>query len=73
MHKHADATRADIDVSLADGHAVIEVVDDGRGGADPLGGGLRGLRDRVEALDGTLHVDSQDGAGTRVRAEIPCG
>jgi signal transduction histidine kinase len=70
--KHADASRADIDVSLSNGHAVIEVSDDGRGGADPLGSGLRGLRDRVEALDGALHVDSQAGAGTRVRAVIPC-
>jgi signal transduction histidine kinase len=72
VHKHAGATRATIDVSLNDGHAVIEVVDDGSGGADPLGGGLRGLRDRVEALDGTLDIDSHAGAGTRVRAEIPC-
>ena len=73
VHKHAGATTVQIAVALAGGHATIEVSDDGRGGADPLGDGLRGLRDRVEALDGTLRIDSQDGAGTRVRAEIPCG
>ena len=70
--KHAGATHVQIAVARADGHAMIEVSDDGRGGADPLGDGLRGLRDRVEALDGTLRIESRDGAGTRVRAEIPC-
>jgi signal transduction histidine kinase len=70
--KHAQATHAHIDVSLAAGCAVVEVTDDGRGGADPFGSGLRGIRDRVEALDGTLEVDSGGGAGTRVRADIPC-
>jgi signal transduction histidine kinase len=73
VHKHAGATSAQIAVAMDDGHATIEVSDDGRGGADPLGSGLRGLRDRVEALDGTLRIDSRDGAGTSVRAEIPCG
>ncbi len=70
--KHANATRADIDVSLSDGHAVIEVTDDGRGGADPDGSGLRGLRDRVEAVDGMLTIVSPEGAGTSIRAELPC-
>ena len=51
----------------------IEVVDDGVGGADTeAGSGLRGLADRVEALDGRLRVWSPLGGGTRVRAEIPC-
>ena len=72
VHKHAGATCARIAVAVLDGHATIEVSDDGRGGADPLGDGLRGLRDRVEALDGALRIESHDGAGTRVRAEIPC-
>ena len=72
VHKHAHASRARIDVALADGRAVIEVSDDGRGGADPQGSGLRGLRDRVEALDGTLGILSTPTTGTRVRAEIPC-
>jgi signal transduction histidine kinase len=51
---------------------VVEVVDDGVGGADPgRGSGLEGLEDRVEALDGTFDVDSPPGGGTRVRATIP--
>ena len=53
-------------------HAVIDVRDDGVGGADAAGGsGLRGLGDRVGALDGTLEVDSPRGAGTLIRARIP--
>jgi signal transduction histidine kinase len=51
---------------------VVEVVDDGRGGADPAGAGLTGLRRRVEALDGTLAVTSPSGGGTVLRAELPC-
>jgi signal transduction histidine kinase len=61
-------------VTRMNGRAVVEVSDDGRGGADPnQGSGLRGLVDRVEALDGVLRVESTPGAGTRIRAEIPCG
>jgi signal transduction histidine kinase len=53
--------------------ATVTVVDDGVGGADPaLGSGLRGLADRLEALDGRLHVDSPAQQGTRISAEIPC-
>ena len=51
---------------------VVEVSDDGPGGADPRGGGLSGLRQRVEALDGTLDVDSPEGVGTTIRAGLPC-
>ena len=70
--KYADATRASVAVARDDGHLVVEVRDDGRGGADPAAGsGLRGLADRVGALDGRLEVDSPDGFGTRVRAELP--
>ena len=47
---------------------MVEVVDDGDGGADPRGSGLRGLRDRVEALDGSLTVESAPGRGTMLRA-----
>jgi signal transduction histidine kinase len=48
------------------------VADDGVGGADPTGGtGLSGLTDRVEALGGSLEVESHAGAGTRLRAEVP--
>ena len=50
----------------------ISVADDGRGGADPAGAGLDGLRRRVEALDGTLTVDSPPGGPTLLRAEFPC-
>jgi signal transduction histidine kinase len=52
---------------------VVEVSDSGTGGADPNGGGLTGLRHRVEALDGRLTVTSETGKGTTVRAELPCG
>ena len=54
--------------------AVVEVADDGIGGADlARGSGLRGLRDRVEALGGRLTVASEPGHGTTLRAEVPCG
>ena len=71
--KHAGATAATVDVGRANGELVVEVADDGVGGADTeLGTGLRGLADRVEALDGRLRVWSPGGGGTRLRAEIPC-
>ena len=71
--KHAQATTATIDVARANGQVVVEIVDDGVGGADTEGGsGLRGLADRVEALDGRLRVWTPPGQGTRVRAEMPC-
>jgi signal transduction histidine kinase len=71
--KHAHATRATIEISRRNGRLVIAVTDDGVGGADGDGAGLSGLRDRVEALDGHLYVDSAPGEGTRVTAAIPCG
>jgi signal transduction histidine kinase len=71
--KHAQASSATVDVSRCNGQVVIEIADDGIGGADTEGGsGLRGLADRVEALDGRLRVWTPRGHGTRVRAEIPC-
>jgi signal transduction histidine kinase len=71
--KHAHATSATVAVARADGQVVVEIVDDGIGGADTeRGSGLRGLADRVEALDGRLRVWTPAGHGTRVRAEIPC-
>jgi signal transduction histidine kinase len=71
--KHARATSAKVSVTRIDGHVTIEVEDDGVGGADPsAGSGLRGLADRVSALDGRLEFDSPPGQGTRVRASIPC-
>jgi signal transduction histidine kinase len=72
--KYADATAATVSVAREDGHAVIEICDDGVGGADPeAGSGLRGLSERVSALDGELELDSPVGAGTTVRARLPCG
>jgi signal transduction histidine kinase len=52
---------------------VVEVRDDGDGGATVDGSGLRGLSDRVTALDGELQVVSPSGGGTELRAVIPCG
>jgi signal transduction histidine kinase len=70
--KYADASQATISVTRQNGTAVVEVSDDGVGGADPrLGTGLRGLADRVAALDGSLAVKSEPGHGTHLRAEIP--
>jgi len=71
--KYAQATAAAMRVSDRDGMLLIEIADDGIGGADDsLGSGLRGLADRVEALGGRLRVKSPPGAGTTVIAELPC-
>jgi signal transduction histidine kinase len=71
--KYAHATSARVRFSHAGRRAVIEIADDGVGGADDSSGsGLRGLADRVEALDGHLRVVSPPGAGTVVVAELPC-
>lgn len=70
--KHAQASGAWVRVGAEDELAVIEVADDGVGGATlERGRGLTGLVDRIEALGGRLTVDSPPGAGTRIRAEIP--
>lgn len=70
--KYARATSATVRIAPRDDVLVVEVSDDGCGGAQPTeGSGLGGLRDRVEALDGSFAVDSPVGAGTRVRAELP--
>jgi signal transduction histidine kinase len=70
--KYARASRVTVRVAQENGRAIVEVADDGVGGADPDGGtGLRGLVDRVEALDGDLHIESPRGEGTTIRAEIP--
>ena len=71
--KYAHATRASVQVSRRDGVAVVEISDDGVGGADEAAGtGLHGLADRVASLDGTLHIVSPPGIGTVVTAELPC-
>jgi signal transduction histidine kinase len=70
--KYAQATAATVQVTVERGSLVVEVGDDGVGGASPdTGSGLRGLQDRVGALDGTLTVESPKGEGTRLRAVIP--
>jgi signal transduction histidine kinase len=71
--KHARATTASIAVVRINDRVLVEVVDDGVGGADTeRGSGLRGLTDRVEALNGQLCIWSPFGGGTRVKAELPC-
>jgi signal transduction histidine kinase len=71
--KYAQANHATVSVAQDDGYAVVEVRDDGVGGADPgEGTGLRGLADRLAALDGRLEIDSPPGRGTLVRAKVPC-
>jgi signal transduction histidine kinase len=70
--KHAHAEHVDIRIQSQNGVVVAEIVDDGAGGADPSGRGLTGLRQRAEALDGTLQVTSPGGGPTTVRAVLPC-
>jgi signal transduction histidine kinase len=72
--KHAHATQIRVSAQRRDGTLVVEVEDDGVGGAreNGAGSGLRGLIDRVEAHGGTLRVESEPGAGTRVVGELPC-
>jgi signal transduction histidine kinase len=71
--RYADASEATVRAAYADGRLTVEVSDDGVSGADPAkGSGLRGLADRLEALDGSLEVHSRPGRGTVLRAEIPC-
>jgi signal transduction histidine kinase len=70
--KYGRGAPARVSVAQDDDVLVVEIVDDGPGGADPAGSGLTGLRHRVAALDGTLQVGpGPDGRGTRVRAELP--
>jgi signal transduction histidine kinase len=71
--KYAQAHQVRINVGRTNGQLTVEVSDDGVGGADPgKGSGLRGLADRVAAVDGRLQVDSPAGEGTRIAAAIPC-
>ena len=70
--KYARATRASVTVERRGGQALVEVRDDGVGGADPTGGtGLRGLADRVTAVGGRIELASPPGEGTLLRAELP--
>ena len=71
--KHSAASTITVNVREDSTHLLIEVADDGVGGARPAGGlGLHGMADRVQALGGRLDIDSPEAAGTRVRAELPC-
>jgi PAS domain S-box-containing protein len=72
--KYAEATTVRVSVAHENGSACVVVADDGVGGADPAeGSGLRGLADRLSAMNGKLEVESPVGAGTMIRAEIPLG
>jgi signal transduction histidine kinase len=70
--KHARASRIDIDVHERENAIVVRVLDDGRGGVSESGGGLHGLRQRVEALDGSLRIASPAGGPTVIEAVLPC-
>jgi signal transduction histidine kinase len=70
--KYAHANEASVELEVEDGSLRVRVQDDGVGGADmDAGTGLKGLRDRVDALDGTLEVHSPLGEGTTIIAEMP--
>jgi signal transduction histidine kinase len=70
--KYSQAASATVRVVTRDDRLIVEISDDGRGGAQPANGsGLGGLKDRVEALDGRFEVESPTGQGTCVRAELP--
>ncbi|HEX6582069.1 MAG TPA: histidine kinase [Thermoleophilaceae bacterium] len=72
--KYSKASHATVQVERDNGRVLVEVADDGIGGADPdRGTGLRGLADRLAVLEGRLEVESEQGGGTTVRARIPCG
>jgi signal transduction histidine kinase len=69
--RHSGATEAEVSVAHRRSALHVEVADSGSGGADPAGSGLRGLADRVQALDGELEVESDPGTGTAIHARIP--
>ncbi|MFG3437665.1 sensor histidine kinase [Nonomuraea sp. NPDC047897] len=72
--KHSRATRATVRGRVRDETLLLEIHDDGRGGADPAGGtGLTGLADRLAVVGGRLSLSSPAGGPTRMRVEIPCG
>jgi signal transduction histidine kinase len=71
--KYAQASHASVSVERHNGRLLVEVADDGVGGANPADGtGLRGLADRLAVIEGRLEVDSTPGRGTTIRAKIPC-
>src|SRR5262249_22804892 len=71
--KYARASRVRVRVAQADGLMLVDIDDDGVGGANPSRGtGLRGLTDRIHALEGRVELESTPGQGTHLHAEIPC-
>ncbi|MFG1994419.1 sensor domain-containing protein [Actinoplanes sp. NPDC048988] len=73
VFKHSRATTAGVTAAEEDGDLIVEILDDGRGGADPaLGTGLTGLADRVAVADGRMLLSSPPGGPTLIRVEIPC-
>ena len=70
--RYSDAGAVEVHATQQDGRLRVVIADDGRGEADLLGSGVRGIADRVAAVDGSLSVRSPAGRGTIVRAEIPC-
>ena len=71
--RHSGATRAEVTFTHTGKHVIMEVRDDGRGGADPANGtGLTGLADRAAAVNGRLLLSSPDGGPTLVRVDLPC-
>ena len=69
--KHSGASGVTVRVATGGAMTAVEIVDDGVGGADPAGTGLRGLADRVAALGGELEISSEPGRGTALRADLP--
>jgi signal transduction histidine kinase len=69
--KHAGADRIEVEVTCIEGLVEVSITDDGTGGADPRGSGMRGLTDRVQALGGTLTVRPADGKGTTIVVRLP--
>jgi signal transduction histidine kinase len=69
--KHAEASAVRVTLQRQPSALVLAVLDDGIGGADPSGAGLRGLSDRLASVEGRLQVQSTPGAGTRIEALIP--
>lgn len=69
--RHAAPTRFEVELVQNDGMAELRIADDGRGGIARAGNGLAGMRERIEALGGTLDVDSPVGAGTRLCLRVP--
>ena len=71
IQRHARAQRAEASFGMEGGDAVLRISDDGRGGAIVPGNGLSGMRERLEALRGSLRIDAAQGRGTRVEARVP--